>query len=219
MNCNLTKSLLNSTKLELETFIIKLIELDNNKMLSKQSTKDFISFLAKKLIFLKYIHQEEPDYHLAILISDFFFLILSIIKNEIRYMYLNERSMIENFTRYIMKVSLENNQVTHLLFEEMNKTFFKHTLYQSDFSLIKSEYNTSCNYVHGGYKLKKNLISVLEEYTCNKIQLDNSKSVYSNMTKLINIFIRIIIHDNVDTINACFYRKKSILKYLIGNLV
>ena len=121
----INNSILNSTKEELSSFMLKLNDLDTNKALSKQSTKDFIAFLSKKLMFLKYLYHEENNYSLAVLISDFFFLIISIIKNEIRYIYLNERSIIENFTRYIMKKTLEDSQVTHSLFEEMNNIFLK----------------------------------------------------------------------------------------------
>lgn len=213
----INNSILNSTKEELSSFMLKLHDLDTNKALSKQSTKDFIAFLSKKLMFLKYLYHEENNYSLAVLISDFFFLIISIIKNEIRYIYLNERSIIENFTRYIMKKTLEDSQVTHSLFEEMNNIFFKNTKFQSEFSLIKSEYNIACNYVHGGKKLEHSLISVLDEYINNKLELKNSKALYNNMSRIITTFIRIIISNNTDTVNVCFYRKKTILKYLIGN--
>lgn len=84
-------------------------------------------------------------------------------------------------------------------------------------SLIKSEYNVSCNYVHGGKKLEHSLISVLDEYINNKLELKNSMALYNNMSRIITTFIRIIISNNTDTVNACFHRKKTILRYLIGN--
>ena len=116
-----------------------------------------------------------------------------------------------------MKKTLEDSQVTHSLFEEMNNIFFKNTKFQSEFSLIKSEYNIACNYVHGGKKLEHSLISVLDEYINNKLELKNSTALYNNMSRIITTFILIIISKNTDTVNACFYRKKTILRYLIGN--
>ena len=111
MKNNLSLFELNAVKEEITSFLKKLEELDNNGFLSEQSNKDFIMFLAKKIMFLKYLYQADVKYTLAVLISDFFFLILSIIKSEIRYIYLNERSIIENFTSYIMEVPLEDSYV------------------------------------------------------------------------------------------------------------
>ena len=216
MRSNLSLCELNAAKEEIATFLQKLTELDNDSFLSEQSNKDFIMFLAKKIMFLKYLYQTDCQYSLAVLISDFFFLILSIVKSETRYIYLNERSIIENFARYIMGTSLENSYVTYALFEEMNQKFFKQTTSQSDFSLIKSEYSTACNYVHGGEKLEQSLISVLIEYSERKITIEKRRSLYSNITNLISIFIHIIISNKTEIVNSCFHRKKSTLNYLIG---
>lgn len=218
MKNNLSLFELNAVKEEITSFLKKLEELDNNGFLSEQSNKDFIMFLAKKIIFLKYLYQADVKYPLAVLISDFFFLILSIIKSEIRYIYLNERSIIENFTRYIMEVPLEDSYVTYTLLEQMNQKFFKHTTSQSDFSLIKGEYSIACNYVHGGEKLEKSLISVLAEYTEHKIMIEQ-QSLCANMIKLINIFIHIIVSCRLEVIDSCFHRKKSVLRYLIGKSI
>ena len=61
MKHSINNSMLNSTKEELSSFMLKLNDLDTNKSLSKQSTKDFITFLSKKLMFLKYLYHEENN--------------------------------------------------------------------------------------------------------------------------------------------------------------
>lgn len=53
-----------------------------------QKDHDFFSFIAKHIIFFKYLYKgAQGIYFYKVLISDLYYLILSIIKCEMRYMY------------------------------------------------------------------------------------------------------------------------------------
>lgn len=122
-----------------------------------QKDHDFFSFIAKHIIFFKYLYKgAQGVYFYKVLISDLYYLILSIIKCEMRYMYVNERSIIENYMRAIMGVSLEYSHITETVFQEMHDKSFQCDFTDAEYSLIKSEYATSCGYIHGGNVLNDN---------------------------------------------------------------
>lgn len=178
---------------------------------------DFFAFIAKHIIFLKYIDTKEKNTHFyKVLISDLYYLILSIIRNETRYMYVNERSIIENYLRAIMQVTLQDNHVTNKVFDELHEKNFKCCFSRDEYALIKSEYTTSCGYIHGGDILNSNLVYVLEECANKKFDFSERKNYYIRFQKMLKIFDRLIIAENSEYINGCFHRKKSVMEYLVG---
>lgn len=179
-----------------------------------QSDQDFFSFIAKHIVFFKYLYLGNQNiYFYKVLISDLYYLILSIIDNKTRYMYLNERSIIENYIRCIMRVSIQDNHITKDVFEEMRRKSFK-----CDFSdtLIKSEYIVSCGYIHGGEILNDNLAFVFEQCSNNNLKICERKKYYLRLQKILKTFDKLFITENDIYISGCFHRKKSILEYLLG---
>lgn len=83
-------------------------------------------------------------YFYKVLISDLYYFILSIIKREMRYMYVNERSIIENYMRAIMQISLQDDHITEAIFQKMRNKNFLCDFTDAEYSLIKNEYVTSC---------------------------------------------------------------------------
>ena len=186
----------------------------------QQIDKDFFSFIAKHIVFFRYLYNNDEDTHFyKALISDLYCLILSIIQNNIRYIYLNERSIIENYMRAIMQEKIKDNQVTTLLFKEMNEQLQQIqdvNFTKDDFSKLKNAYRTSCNYIHGGNLLNDNLVFVLEEYDNMSFSLSDRKSFYLQVQTVFKIYDKILIYKQNEYINLCFHRKKSILEYLLG---
>ena len=123
-----------------------------------QKDRDFFSFIAKHIVFFKYLYKgAQNTYYYKVLISDLYYLILSIIEREMRYMYVNERSIIENYMRAIMQISLQDNHITESIFQEMRSKNFQCDFTNAEYSLIKNEYVTSCEYIHGGNILSDNM--------------------------------------------------------------
>lgn len=207
---------INDIKKVIFDFNKELIEYSNkigNHRLS-QNELSFFSFISKQIVFLKNIFIYEHNYKIKVLISDYYNYIVSIIKNECRYMYVNERSIIENYTRWIVSTDVEVNHITTQVFENLK---YKTNLSDSEYSLIKSAYANSCGYIHGSKLLNDNLSYVFKECITNDLRIKNLNSYFINIIKIVKIYNRLIITTYPQLIDECFYRKKSILKYLIGN--
>lgn len=178
---------------------------------------DFFSFIAKHIIFFKYLYRGSQDtYFYKVLISDLYYLILSVIKSEMRYMYVNERSIIENYMRAIMGVSVENGHITETIFREMHTKSFQCSFTEAEYSLIKSEYVTSCGYIHGGNILNDNLAYVFDECTNTNFAIKERNKYYIRLQNVLKIFDKLIIAEKTLYVNGCYHRKKSIMEYLIG---
>ena len=174
----------------------------------------FFRFISKQIIFLKNIYDCEHDYKIKVIISDFYNYIVCIIKKEHRYMYVNERSIIENYTRWIVSTDVEKNHITTQVFEELkNKT----NLSDLDYSRIKSEYVTSCGYIHGSKLLNENLSYVFNECITNDLKIKNINKYFDNIKYIVKTYNRLIISTYPNLIDECFYRRKSVLKYLLGD--
>jgi|GEM_PF-851187 hypothetical protein len=183
----------------------------------QQNDINFFTFIAKHIIFFKYIiSSHQQPYYYKVLISDFYFLILSIIKNEIRYVYVNERSIIENYLRDIMQTSVQDNHITDKVFEEFRDKTFKCPFSKIEYSKIKNEYIDSCGYIHGSTILNDNLAFVLGE--CENKTFDSIKrnKYYARVQTIIGIFDKLLVSEKALYISGCFHRKKTILEYLIG---
>lgn len=181
-----------------------------------QSEKDFFIFLSKHIIFFKYLYlYAEQRYILKVIISDLYYYIISILKNETRYMYLNERSIIENYTRMVMRTSVEKDHITSNIFDLLKEKKFYFDFTNDDYSLIKSEYTTACGYIHGSDMLKEHLSFIFEECLENK-PIKNINNYYDVMKKIFHIYDKMLISEYGYIINGCFHREKTIFKYLLG---
>ena len=118
------------------------------------------------------------------MISDLYYFILSILKGETRYVYLNERSIIENYTRVITRKTVEEDHVAENLFLIMKSTTYSFDFTESDYALIKNEYTTSCGYIHGGNLLNANLASVLNECLENNILIKDINKYHNRIKNI-----------------------------------
>lgn len=183
-----------------------------------QKDHDFFAFVAKHIVFFKYLYKgTQHTYFYKVLISDLYYWILSIIKCEMRYMYVNERSIIENYMRAIMGVAIENGHITESIFQAMRVKDFKCNFTEAEYSLIKNEYVTSCGYIHGGDILNNNLGYVFDEcINNNKFAIKECSKYYNRLQNVLRTFDKLIIAEQTLYVSGCYHRKKSIMEYLIG---
>lgn len=209
-------------KRDIKSFSNELIKYGNkqNKHLNVKDTS-FFNFISKRIVFLKFLYRGEysnkKKYFYKVLISDYYNLIISLIKSEVRYIYVNERSLIENYTRLLTSTTIEEDRVTGKIINSLKSKEYLFKLTEDDFSLIKSEYSISSGYIHGGLILDKSLLYIFEEFTKNKWTLRETNDYYERVQKMIKTFDKMMVSEFHEFINSCFHRRKSVLEYLLGN--
>ncbi|MCI6031222.1 MAG: hypothetical protein MRZ58_00090 [Fusobacterium varium] len=198
-------------KEEISSFIKRLKEISCSEI--NYGEESFFSFIAKHIILFKELYRYENKYYYKVMISDMFFYILSISKIETRYIYVNQRSIIENYMRSILSVTVEENHITNSLFEKLKDDY---EIPEEIYALLKGEYYTACSYIHGGKLLEENLVSFFNETINKKVKINSINRYYQRITKLMQEFDKLLIISNYNYINGVFHRRKSVLKYLIG---
>ncbi|WP_336153929.1 hypothetical protein [Bacillus sp. 204(2023)] len=201
--------------------LIDYIEDYNQKTFSKtidNDSKDFYRFVSKQLVFFKYILNAYPNsYFIKVLISDFLSLILNDLKNERRYYYLNQRSIIENYVRLLVEDETYITHVTKQAFLDLQAKYAS-DITERDYGKIMNEYKIACSYIHGGEYLKKHLVNSFEE--CLQIKPKISKRKRKNQIgqfiDLINILNNLFLIHKAEEIDSSFHRSKLVLKYLMG---
>ena len=215
---SLIKDEINLVKFETNKFIkVICAYAEENEVEIQQTDTDFYRVLAKHILFFKYILTAYPSsYFVQVIISDFYYYIISDLKNEARYSFLNERSIIENYLRMIIKNDDYNTHITHNTFEELING--PYVIDQIEYSLIKSEYTNSCGYIHGNQILKDQLSSLFEDCIKNDVKKSLQKRIAQQdlIVRLLKILDRLFIENNTDIISSSFHRRKSVLKYLLG---
>lgn len=207
----LIKSNINEFNNKLEEIAISL-----GHQITKEE-KDFYIFISKHIIFFKYLYNGmNNQYFFKVMISDLYYFILSILKGETRYVYLNERSIIENYTRAITRKTVEEDHVTENLFLIMKGTTYSFDFTESDYALIKNEYTTSCGYIHGGNILNDNLASVLNECLENNILIKDINKYHNRIKKILKVYDKMLISQYGEYISGRFHRRKTIFEYLLG---
>ncbi|SFE88152.1 hypothetical protein [Peptostreptococcus sp. D1] len=218
MNDKLLEPELKKIKININKFVEHVEDyLNSNSVKCNQSDSEFIRFISKQIIFLKMIcFDKELDVYRISLISDFYFLMNSILENQIRYIFLNKRSIIENYIRLIKKI--ENGRVTINAFEGLSDNKYENYLDKNYYSFLKSQYSEACEYIHGGEKWQESLV---EDYlSCLKNNSNigegfkNKNSFYKNFYKSISILNRMMLIEHSYNMISYFHRKGDIIKYL-----
>ncbi|WP_029503039.1 hypothetical protein [Lachnoclostridium phytofermentans] len=215
---DMTYSEVKLIKANIKIFIDKLEELASTYEKNiDQNEKDFFVFISKHIIFFKYLYLGMgKKYFFKVIISDLYYYIISLIKNEIRYVYVNERSIIENFTRAVMRKTVEEDHVTENLFSSLKEKTFLFTFSDDDYSLIKSEYVTSCGYIHGGDILDNCLAYVFDDYIFDNKSIKDLNKYFERIRKIFKIYDKMLINEYGESISGCFHRQKSVFCYLLG---
>lgn len=217
MKDDLTYNEVDLCKQEILEFVEYLKKFDEKKIELKEYDIDFIRFISKQIIFVKYLLLGDCSvFYFKVLVSDLYYLILSIIKLEHRYMYLNERSIIENYTRLISKISVVNDHVTENSFIVLKNKSDGFKLNEADYSLLKSEYVTSCGFVHGSDIIENNLSFVFQECITNTFKFEDRAKYYDRIKRVVKYLDTLLIMEYPEFVSGCFHRKKALLAYLLG---
>ena len=101
---------------------LEIIKEDINKFIEEleKNSKDKIPLTDNILFFKELYRFDKSKYFLEVLVSDIFSYIISIINGEKRYIFLNERSIIENYIRYLMKEDYIKENTFDKLKEKFN---------------------------------------------------------------------------------------------------
>lgn len=218
MKNDMTYNELAHIKSDINSFITKVEEYSEKYNLQlDQADKSFFSIISKHIIFWKYMNRNNRiGRFYKVLISDAYNYIISIIKREIRYVYVNERSIIENYTRLLINKTLEEDHVTDKIFKEIKNKTYKFVFSNDDYSLIKSEYSVSCSYIHGGKVLDESLVYVFEEYMKIEKDFKDKNKYYARIQRILRLFDQMLVSLYSEEIYGAFLRRKTILEYLIG---
>lgn len=219
MKDDMTYSEIKLIKSNISMFIDKLneISLQSKQDIDEEQRKFFI-FISKHIVFFKHLYEGMGNmYFFKVIISDLYYYILSILKNETRYIYLNERSIIENYTRAVVRKTVEEDHVTENLFEQMKGINFSFDFKEEDYSLIKDEYITSCGYIHGSSILDENLSFFLGECLENNQFIKDTSKYYKRINRVFKVYDKMLISEYGEAISGCFHRQKTLLGYLLGD--
>lgn len=184
-------------------------------------------YLGKKAIFLKmlkYSMNITDEYsYISQLLSDIMYLIRSYKDNEIRYTYLNIRSIIEAFTRLFNEVPYSSSVISmSRLLEEINIYITKNNLVDSkdqiiDYQRLKSLYSESCGYVHGNKDADQSLSTYYQSLNYLRIDSRHKSRLNRSIRFLIETIILISSYRFSCLLNDYSVRKKEIFRYLVGD--
>ncbi|WP_088052527.1 hypothetical protein [Virgibacillus dakarensis] len=202
---------LDSIKSEINSFI----EVEFNIL--DELERNNLRFVLKKLVFLKYlVRQSDGDFRYQALISDIMYLISSIKKGETRYYYFNLRSIIEQALRIINNIN-STDTITNSDIMEKTKELIEANKLVINLDIIKDEYKTSCLYVHGSENANMNLAEFYDSCINHNNQLENIHQKLTVLIKLLKKLFDLILIIQNPIVDAAFHRRKSILKFLVGD--
>lgn len=214
---DITYNEVDARKIEIEKFIEYIKGMDFKHFSIEKYDEVFFIYISKHIMFFKYMSFGTfNERYYKVLISDCYYFILAILKVEKRYMYLNERSIIENYIRLIVDISVENDHVTENSFIKLKSRKEKYNVTDDEYSLIRSEYVEACGYVHGASSIDETLSYVFDECINNKFALKDRAKYYDRIKALLKSFDRMLIIEYAEIISGCFHRKKAVLEYLLG---
>lgn len=210
LTVNLTHKELIDIKTEINSFIKHEFDKCN------EEEKNNLRFVLKKIVFLKYlIRQSEGDFRFLALTSDIMYLISSIKKGETRYYYFNLRSIIEQALRIINNID-STDTISNSSVIDKTKELIEVNRVAINLDVIKDEYNTSCLYVHGNENAKMQLAEFFQNCFESNNQIENLTQKLRVLVKLINSLINLILVSQNFIVDAAYHRRKSILKFLLG---
>lgn len=206
---DLTKKELIDIKNEVNSFI----ESEFSKL--SELEKNHIRFVLKRVVFLKYmLRLFNGNYKYQALTSDIMYLLSSIKKGETRYYYFNLRSIIEQSLRIINNID-STNTLTNTDIMEKTKGLIDNYKVSINLDIIKDEYTTSCHYVHGNKNASMELAEIYQNCFEDK-EIENLTQKLNVLVKLLKELFELILISQNSLVDAAFHRRKSILKFLVG---
>ncbi|HAX53372.1 MAG TPA: hypothetical protein DCX82_15815 [Lachnospiraceae bacterium] len=173
--------------------------------------------VTKSILFLKQIQQCENTGHYGkCLINDSLFMISSLAGMRNREFYINYRSMIENYIRFVLKLDDSDETGVRNLFNKLKEDFAQ---YGSEILIeyMDGEYGKCCDFVHSNVKSKATIYEYYSEIIDHR--RPSKKEIHSMLTTMITFLkkaIRLLLLNNPSWVDESFYKERQKLKYLIG---
>lgn len=197
-------------------------EIANFKKLIKKSGSELEESLlvsvTKYILFLKQVQKCKNQGHYGkCLISDLLFMIYSLTGKISRDFYINYRSMIENYIRFVLELNDSDDTGVRNLFRKLENEFTEGNSTEL-INYIDGEYGKCCDYVHSNVKSQT---SIYEYYL--EIANDESLSkrdIQAMLNAMVTFFrkaVRLLLLNKGSWIDEAFYKEKQKLKYLISS--
>jgi len=200
--------------IDIKSEINSFIELEFNML--EELEKNNLKFVLKRVVFLKYLIRQSGDFRFQALTSDIIYLISSIKKGETRYYYFNLRSIIEQALRIVNNIDSTNTMPNTSIMEKTQELVNANQVI-INLDVIKDEYSTACLYVHGSENADMDLAGVYQDCIEHNNQIQNSPQKLKVLVKLLKELFDLILISQNAMVDAAYHRRKSILKFLVGN--
>lgn len=202
---------LNDIKREIDSFL-------HSRFSSfQESEKNNLKFILKKVVLFKYLIRQQPEkFHYNVLLSDLMYLLNSIETGEYRYYYFNLRSIIEQSLRIINDLQSTDTTTNTSIMIMTNKLIEYYKL-RVNMDIIKDEYNKCCLFVHGNENAGMSLAEIYMDCISDNKIFPKRKETLNQFIKLYNELLKLIIVKQTTIFDAAFFRRKYILKFLIGD--
>lgn len=151
-------------------------------------------------------------------ISDLCYLLNSIECGEIRYYYLNVRSVIEQSMRIVADLESTNTITNVELMEKVVnvKNSLSHVqLINTD--IIHDEYNKACLYVHGNSNAQMELADYYFNSFRQSKKIESLDTKLNQLVSLLKSIFNLLLMRKLDLVDGAFHRRKSILRYLVND--
>lgn len=174
--------------------------------------------ITKLIIFMKtVINYKKPTHYNNCLLYDILSVMNSLTSTSIRQFHYVFRSFIENFIRSMLNLSDTDETGVNELFRRFRDTFGGS---ESDeiINYVYREYTNSCLYVHSNAKANVSIqVHLSEIISTNDFTPKTLVTTIIKILKTLQKMTHLIIHAYPHIVENAFYRRKQLLRYLIGH--
>lgn len=204
---------LRGIKEEIQTFVDEVFKPNT------EHVRNYFINICKKVVLTKYLdRQVQTDYRYKALLSDLCYLLNSIECGEIRYFYLNVRSIIEQSLRITVDVESTDSMTFNELVEKLIKLkeSVGRTL-QINTDIIQEEYAKACLYIHGNSLANMELAEFYMNTFGQTKTIEKLDVKLHQLCSVLKSIFSLLLISKSEMVDGAFHRRKTILKYLIGD--
>ena len=198
-----------NTRTEIKNF---RVELD---WIRQESDKNNVISIIKKVLFMRIILYRtivESYRYFNSIIYDCLSAINCLQLNKKRYFYFDLRSMIEN----ILRCSLKKGDADETGITELFRQFGELSLPQYIYDQLTSLYANSCDYVHNNIRAELPVAKSFLDIKNDMLSDKQLTSLISDLLKIINIAVEIVIEVYFNEVEYAFYRTNPTIDFLVG---
>lgn len=174
--------------------------------------------IVKRIIFFKTLCNNGGEHYKRFMIYDLLSLVHALTLDSKRNFYNIYRSLIENFIRFMLELSDQDETGVRNLFGEFKNKFSNENT-KDIIYYIEGEYGKCCDYVHSNIRADLVIAQYYEDILKSE---EMSKTKICSLLRQLMTFMQqitaLIIYISPESIDSAFYRKKQELKFLIGDI-